>query len=454
MAALRRYQYLGADWIINLKRCGLFLPMGAGKTAITLHAIKLLWNGGLVNRVLVVGTPLIVKVVWPDEIAKWTPELRYAALTDSDWRHSARVDDSPVHLITYDKLASRDVRTAKGIRTYTGLVDLFGKEWPYDVVVLDEASRVKNPRSNRHKALRSVYSSIHYLVELTGTPAGNGYMDLWALLFLIDRGERLGRYITHYRDRWFTKGYFQWILNNGADEQINKAISDVCMSLPQAITAELPNITYNPVRVPLPPKAMQAYAGLERDMLIRLKDELIRASSKAVLSNKCLQAANGAIYTEEGNWVRLHDAKLEALEDVIEESQGSPLIVAYAYKSDRQRIIDHLKKKRIRFDELNKNTVSLWNKGRIPVMLTHPASAGHGLNLQGGGSIIVWFGLTWSLELHDQMNARIHRPGQKNPVFIHYLVAENTMDELVLERLRTKRSVQDILLQAIEAKGL
>ena len=455
MLNIRPYQQIGVEWIIAKRRSALWWEMGLGKTATVLRAAAALLDACLVRQVLIVGTPRIVESVWPAEIAKWAPSLTFTLCRSPDWRQVARAADTDIVLVTYDQLASRTVRKGKGAetipRTYPGIVDLHGANWPYDVVVLDESSKVKNSASRRHRALRQVYSRIRYLVEMTGTPAGNGLEDLWGQVYLLDKGERLGRTLGQYHDRWFTQQEYGWRIAEGSEAVIHERVADICMSLRSEDYVQLPPEIRNIITVTLPDSARAQYDALEENLFLQLEGAEVQVANPAILTNKCLQAANGAVYVNGSHeWRRLHDAKLDALEDVIEEAAGAPVLVAYAYQSDLERIQQRFPTARVL--DRKPETIREWNAGRIPLLDAHPASAGHGLNLQNGGHIIVWFGLSWSLELHDQMNKRLHRPGQTHPVIVHYLIAKNTLDDKVLHVLRDKRRVQDVLIEATKMR--
>ena len=320
--------------------------------------------------------------------------------------------------------------------------------------LVHNSSKVKNRASLRWKALAKVSGQVSRMIELTGTPAPNGLIDLWAPICLLDRGERLGRSLTRFRERWFTADYFGYTYTPkpGAEAEIHAAVADLVLTLRAEDYLSLPD--YVPVRVPvtLPAPARDLYTRLEKDMFLALAEGEVTAISAAALSNKCRQAANGHLYVDGGNgaWERVHDAKLQALADLIAEAQGAPLLVAYSYQSDLARLRQAFPTARV-LDE-NPRTVDQWNAGQIPLLLAHPQAAGHGLNLQAGGHLLCWFGLDWSLELYQQFNARLYRQGQTKPVFVYHLVAEDTVDELVLARLQTKRAVQDILLDALKVK--
>lgn len=334
------------------------------------------------------------------------------------------------------------------------MVEYYGKDWPFDMVVVDESSSFKNHTSKRFKALRKVCPAVKRMVLLTGTPAPRSYLNLWPQLYLLDRGQRLGKTITSYRDRFFEpdqrNGYlvYSWRLKKGSFDTINALISDVCLSMSSNdwLTLEKPLII--DIRIELSKEAMKKHKQLERDLLLPYKDGDVVASTAAVLNNKLLQLANGAIYDENGKVREIHTAKLDALEELLEEAQDEPVLVFYSYKHDRDRIA-----KRFKIREINTTQdIRDWNAGKIPLLVAHPASCGHGLNLQDGGHIIIWFGLPYDLELYLQANARLQRPGQKEQVRIYRLLAKGTQDQACEAALSTKGATQSGLLSAIKAK--
>jgi SNF2 family DNA or RNA helicase len=332
------------------------------------------------------------------------------------------------------------------------IVDHYGRSWPFDMVVIDELSSFKSPSSRRFRALRKVLPLINRIVGLTGTPAPNGLIDLWSQIYLLDQGERLGPTITSYRNRYFVPGkrrghiVYEWIPIS--EEVIYEKISDICISMKAEDWLDMPQRIDRTVTVTLPPAARARYKQLERDLLLPFSDGDVVANTAAVLAGKLLQLANGAVYDENHNVREIHKAKLEALGDIIEAANGKPILVFYTYQHDLHRI---QKRFSVRTLESSKD-ISDWNAGRIPVLLAHPASAGHGLNLQAGGNTIVWFGLPHSLELYEQANARLYRQGQKENVIIHHLVTEGTIDENVMKALARKALTQNDLMQAVKAR--
>ena len=337
------------------------------------------------------------------------------------------------------------------------LVNHYGRKWPFDMVIIDELSSFKNPRSKRFRALRKVRPLMKRIVGLTGTPAPNGLIDLWSQIYLLDQGERLGKTLTGYRDRHFTPGkrnqnvIFEWIPKPEAEKNIYAKISDICVSMKSDDWLELPKRIETTVHVDLPGRAREQYDQLERDLLLPLVGSDVVAANAAVLTNKLLQMASGAIYDEFGVAQEIHTAKLDVLEEDIEAANGSPVLVAYSYKHDLTRIKKRLKAYTPRTLESDQD-IKDWNAGKIQVLLLHPASGGHGLNLQAGGHILIWFGLPWSLEWFQQTNARLDRQGQTERVRIRYLITKGTMDENVLKALTGKAATQDDLMEAVKAR--
>lgn len=337
------------------------------------------------------------------------------------------------------------------------LVKYYGADWPFDGVVLDELSSFKSPSSKRFKAMRKVRPLIKHIVGLTGTPSPNGLIDLWAQIYLLDQGKRLGRTLTEYRNRYFNPGrrngyvVYDWVPKDGAEDEIYRRISDICISMKACDYLKLPERVDVVRTVKLDDEAQTAYTEMEKEAVLELgPNEIVDAGTAAVVSGKLLQIANGAVYDENGKTHIIHESKLDTLEDVIEAVNGRPVLVFYAYQHDLERIMQ-------RFPQARKlegsAEIDAWNRGEIPILLAHPAGAGHGLNLQAGGNHIVWFGLTWSLELYQQANARIYRQGVKGErVTITHLVTEGTIDEDVMRVLDGKATRQDALLEAVKAR--
>jgi len=441
------YQQHAIEKILDLPAVGLFLDMGMGKTICALTAVlDLLYNWFDVAKVLVIAPKRVAEDTWSRETQKWehTKHLKIAkALGTAKQRKAALESQADIYVINRENTE--------------WLVDLYQKDWPFDMVVIDELSSFKSSKARRFRALRKVRPFIKRIVGLTGTPAPNGLIDLWPQLYLLDQGERLGKTVTGYRNRYFEPGrrdprrgiVFEWNPKPGAEEAIYEKISDICISMQAKDYLELPERVNNVIPVNLPAMAWAKYEQLEKDLLLPFTESDVVADTAAVLSNKLLQMANGAVYDEDRGVKQIHGAKLEALEDVVEAANGKPVLVYYAYRHDRDRIKDKFKS--ARFLDTEKD-IKDWNDGKVEILLAHPASAGHGLNLQTGGHIIVWFGLTWSLELYQQGNARLDRQGQQHNVIIHHLVAEGTIDEDVMKVIEGKAVGQEALLEAVKAR--
>jgi len=441
----RPYQQYAIGQIIEKPNVALMLDMGMGKTVATLTAIQeLMYERFEVGKVLVIAPLHVAETTWADECRRWEHlnSLKISLVLGSlKTRKAALESKADVYTINRENVP--------------WLVDYYKAAWPFDMVVIDESSSFKNPQAKRFKALRKIRARIHRLVELTGTPAPNGLMDLWSQIFLLDRGERLGKTIGEYRRNWFTPGagyghvVYEWIPRKGAHKQIYGKIGDICVSMRTEDYISLPPVMYNAVKIQMPKAGWELYKRLERELVLPYCGTDIVASTAAVLSNKLLQMANGAVYDEDKRSVVIHAAKLDALADIEESNKHKPILVFYWFRHDLDRL-------RERFPEAvpltTADDIRAWNEGKIPMLLAHPASAGHGLNLQYGGNLVVWFSLTWSLELYQQANKRLHRTGQEKTVIIHHLIAEGTIDEAVMEALKEKRAGQEGMLEAIKAK--
>lgn len=443
MSRLHPYQELALSHVLDNPRCALWMEMGLGKTRPTLRAIEALLDSCDARRALVVAPLRVAASAWPAEVRKWGLRLRIRSIMGSQQARisAAESEDADLYLINYENL--------------TWLVDRYQDAWKWDLVILDESSKMKSRDAKRWKSLTKVYDQIARLVELTGTPSANGLIDLWAQIYFLDRGKRLGRSITRFRERWFDSDFwgYKFTPKPGAEAEIRAAVSDLVLTLRMEDYLSLPDLVPVNVQVTLPNPARRVYDRLEKEMFAELQKGEVTAISAAVLANKCRQAASGALYLDgrEGAWEGLHDAKIQALADIVDEAQGEPLLVAYNYRSELERLQKAFPRARVL--DKNPGTVDDWNAGKIEMLLAHPQSAGHGLNLQSGGRLIVWFTLDWSLELYQQFNARLHRQGQTKPVFVYHLLATDTVDELVLERLHSKRSVQDVLLDGLKIKN-
>lgn len=435
---LHDYQEYAKTWIVEHSHCGLLLDMGLGKTLTTLAAIDEIENifcEG--NKILIIAPKKVADETWSAEIEKWGFDFTYSkVLGTTKKRVEALEKEADIYIINRENVV--------------WLVEYYKTKWPFTFVVIDELSSFKSSKSKRFRALRKVRPKIKRFVGLTGTPAPNSLIDLWPQIYLMDGGQRLETSQTRFKDRYFVPDkqngpiVYSWALRPNAEEEIYQKIDDICISMKAKDFLKLPPRTDNIVPVSL--SNMRAYKQLERDLVLEFKDQEITASNSAVLANKLLQMANGAIYDDDKKVISIHDDKLDALENIVEESQGQPILVFYQYQHDLER----LKKRFPQAEELT--TVDKWNSGKIPMLLCHPQSAGHGLNLQKGGHIIVWFGLTWSLEYYQQANARLDRQGQTEPVIIHHLVAKDTVDEKVLRILQGKEKNQNALLEAVKAQ--
>ncbi|WP_017726754.1 DEAD/DEAH box helicase [Halalkalibacterium ligniniphilum] len=439
------YQEYAIEHVIKNPASGLLLDMGMGKTVSTLTAVAdLLHDYFDVSKVLVIAPKRVAEDTWSRETEKWghTQYLKVSKVLGSQ-KERIRALLEPAHIYVTNR------------ENVEWLVEYYKKKWPFDMVVIDELSSFKSSKSKRFRALRKVRPLIKRLVGLTGTPAPNSLLDLWPQMYLLDAGERLGKTLTQYRDKYFQAGarnghiVYEWKLKNGAEEAIHERIGDICVSMQAKDHLNLPDRVDNVIKVPMDERTKEKYKQLEKDLLLPFADSDVVADTAAVLSNKLLQLANGAIYDENRDIQIVHDEKLNALEEIQEAANGKSLLVFYTYKHDLERIQQRFKQAKTL--DTSKD-IQDWNSGKIEMLLAHPASAGHGLNLQDGGHIIVWFGLTWSLELYQQANARLDRQGQKHSVIVHHLVAEGTVDEDVMRALEGKAVGQNALLEAVKAR--
>lgn len=438
------YQNYATNFILGHPIAAVLLEMGLGKSVITLTAIyELMLNRFEVKKVLVIAPLRVARDTWPAEIEKWEhlQGLTYSVAIGTEVERIAALK-RPAHLYLINR------------ENVDWLISKSNLPFDYDMVVIDELSSFKSHAAKRFKSLLKVRPKVKRMVGLTGTPSGNGLMDLWAEFRVLDMGQRLGRYITHYRNNFFVPDkrnqqmIFSYKPKPGAENAIYKLISDITISMKSADFLKMPECVINEVPVVLSEEEWSVYHELREDMVVDLKDEEIDAVNAAALSGKLLQMANGAVYNEEKEVVHIHDRKLDALEDLIEGANGKPVLVAYWYNHDLQRI-----KKRFSVREIKTSQdIKDWNNGEIPVAVIHPASAGHGLNIQFGGSTIIWFGLTWSLELYQQTNARLWRQGQNDTVVIHHIVAKDTIDEDVMAALRKKEKIQSALIDSVKAR--
>lgn len=444
------YQQHCIDKIIEIKKLGLFLDMGLGKTVTTLTAVKdLKYHRFQVKKVLVIAPKKVAEGTWIREKDKWdhTKMLRVSAVLGSQTKR-IRALNTPADLYIVNR------------ENVVWLVDYYRNSWPFDMVVVDESSSFKSHKAKRFKALSSMGAHIERLVELTGTPSPNGLNDLWSQVYLLDGGERLGRRYTQFRERYFDPGdrgqhvIYNYKAKPGSESSILEKISDICISMKAEDYLQLPEVVYHQVPVVLDAKAEKAYTELEKKMVLELpEDEEIGVTSAAALSNKLLQLANGAIYDDDRIAHEVHGCKIEAFLELVESLQGKSVLVFYNFQHDRERLIKALAKSKLRIRELKTPAdEDAWNQGEVDILLTHPASSAYGLNLQQGGNHVIWFGLTWNYELYTQANKRLHRQGQKERVIIHHLVCSGTRDEDVMKALEKKEDVQDWVMRSLKAR--
>lgn len=419
-----------------------------GKTVITLTAIEdLIYNRFEVNKALVIAPLRVAEDTWSRESEKWDhlKHLKISKILGTPaQRRRALAAEADIYIINRENVV-----------WLTNELSQIGNGWDFDMVIIDELSSFKSAKAQRFRALKKYITRSERVVGLTGTPAPNGLIDLWSQIYLLDGGDRLGKTITGYRERYFTPNQrnqttiFNYKPKPEAEQTINEKISDICISMRAEDWLEMPDRIDNIQSVKLSVKEMQDYEKFERDSYLQFMEGEVTAASAAALTTKLLQYSNGAMYLPDGGYVLTSDKKLDTLEEIIDVSNGKPILCFYSYKHDLERL-----EKKFKFAKKLENSkdIEAWNKGEIQLLLAHPAGAGHGLNLQAGGNIIVWFGLTWSLELYQQANARLYRQGQENAVIIHHLITEGTADEKVLASLQGKKDVQDELLNSLKAK--
>jgi len=437
---LHPYQHRMIDFIYNTPKCAVWAGLGLGKTVTTLTAITDLLDSFSVSKVLIIAPLRVANNVWHIEAKRWshTKDLKFSIVTGSEKeRISALFKSADIYVINRENVQ--------------WLVEHYKTKWPYDLVVIDESSSFKSASSQRFKALKKVRTLTDRMVQLTGTPSPNGLIDVWSQMFLLDGGERLGKTMSAYKMRFFEAGYngysFKPVKN--ADKIIHKLIDDIVISLNVDDYLEMPERIDTVMRVNIPPARLAEYKQLERDFIMQINDTEIVAYNAATLAGKLLQYCNGAMYTDElKNWTEIHTAKLDALDEILEDNQDENLLIAYNYKTDLIRL-------KARYPDAvvldnDPDIITRWNNGNIKMLLAHPASAGHGLNLQHGGCIIVWFGLNWSLELYQQFNGRLHRQGQTKPVRIVHIVADGCIDDKVMRAIENKAQTQDELLNALK----
>jgi SNF2 family DNA or RNA helicase len=443
------YQRYCIERVLDTPALGLLLDMGLGKTVITLTAVNdLKYNRFAVNKILVIAPKKVAESTWVKEASKWDhlKLLRFSTVLGSQAKRIKALN-TPADIYVINR------------ENVPWLVEYYKNAWPFDMVIVDEFSSFKNHQAKRFKSLKWVRPHIKRIVGLTGTPAPNGMLDLWAQVYLLDGGERLGKTITGFRERYFEPDQrnrdrvFTYSPKQGADERIQQLIGDICVSMKAEDYLELPDIVFNTVPIILDSKAEKAYNKLETEMLLQVDETTIDAGSAAVLTNKLLQLCNGAVYDEDRNVVNIHDCKLEAFMELIEGLNGKPALVFYNFQHDKDRIKKALAKTNLRVRELKTpQDETDWNNREIDILLAHPASAAYGLNLQQGGNHVVWFGLNWSLELYQQANKRLHRQGQTEKVIIHHLTVSGGVDEDVVRALENKTNTQDDLMAALKAR--
>ena len=436
------YQTYATNFILEHPEAAVFLDMGLGKSVITLTAIReLCLNRFEVGKVLVIAPLRVARDTWSTEIHKWDhlKGLTYSIVIGTvDERQSALKKKAHIYLINRENVS--------------WLIEESGFPFDFDMVVIDELSSFKSYQAKRFRSLLKVRPKVKRIVGLTGTPSSNGLMDLWAEFRVLDLGKRLGRFITHYRNTYFQPDkrngmvIYSYKPLPGAEDAIYEQISDMTISMKAVDHLNMPECVFNEVSVSLSKEERSKYDTLRDDLILSIGESEIDAANAASLSNKLSQMANGAVYGSDQSVIKIHDHKLDALEDLIESANGKPVLVAYWFKHDLERIKARFKVREIKTSK----DITDWNDGKIPVAVIHPASAGHGLNLQAGGSTLIWFGLTWSLELYQQTNARLWRQGQKSAtVVIHHIVTEDTIDELILKALHKKEKSQNALIDAV-----
>lgn len=445
---LHDYQKAAVNHIITTPKSGLFLDMGLGKTVSTLTAInQLMFEELEITKTLIIAPKRVAESVWSAEIEKW-PHLRHLTISKVIGTEKQRLAALRVKADIY----------TMGRDNVAWLCGQYGGNFlPFDFVVIDELSSFKNPKSIRFKSLKKAIAEVPRVTGLTGTPAPNGMIDLWSQIYLLDRGERLGATITAYRDRYFRAGdrngaiIYNYDIREGAADSIHSQIQDICISMKKEDYLDMPARINNYIEIEMPPAIEAKYNEFEKEQVLEMfgTDKEISAINAAALSTKLMQFANGAVYDEDREVHHLHDLKLDALEEIIEAANGHPVLVAWTFQHDRDRILKKFKNAvQLSTDQHIKD----WNAKKIPILMMHPASGGHGLNLQAGGHIIAWFGSTWSLELYQQFNARLDRQGQPNPVVVNHIGIKGTIDSDVLAALERKTKGQDGLMEAVKAR--
>lgn len=443
------YQQYAAEYIETHPIAAVLLDMGLGKTSITLTALNnLLFDSFEIHKVIVIAPLRVARDTWSAEMEKWEhlSSLIYSVAVGTETERLAALRrQADIYIINRENVQ--------------WLISESGIPFNYDMVVIDELSSFKNHQTKRFKALMKMRPKVKRIVGLTGTPSSNGLMDLWAEFKLLDMGQRLGRFIGQYRTAYFQPDkrngqvVFSYKPLPGAERQIYDKISDITISMKSADYLQMPELVESRYTVYLSEEERKRYVALKEDLVLQLPDGEITAANAASLSGKLSQMANGAVYSDDESILEIHQRKLDALEDLIEAANGKPVLVAYWFRHDLERIAERLHKLKIPFSRLDSSeSIRRWNAGELPVVLIHPASVGHGLNLQSGGSTIVWFGLTWSLELYQQTNARLWRQGQESEtVVVQHIVAEGTIDERIMKALSEKDTTQSALVDAVKA---
>lgn len=443
------YQSYCTNRIISDDKLALWLDMGLGKTVITLTAInELKYNRFLISKALIIAPKRVAETTWSREVEKWDhlKLLRVMqVLGPKNKREQALNTPADVYVVNRENVQ--------------WIVEYYGNNWPFDMVVIDESSSFKNHQAKRFKALKMVLGKIRRLVELTGTPAPKSLIDLWAQIYLLDGGARLGKRIGNFREAYFdpdqrnAERIFTYKPKEGAEKNIQLLLSDICVSMKSSDYLTLPEMTVVDVPVILDGRARKIYDEFERSMLLKIDEQTVDADTAAALSNKLLQAAGGEVYDDDHTAIHIHDCKIDSFLELVEGLNGQSAIVFYSFQHERYRILKALKKTSLNVRVYNGPQDELdWNKGKIDILLAHPASTAYGLNLQDGGRHVIWFGLTWSLELYAQANKRLHRQGQKGEVIIHRLIAEGTRDEDVITALEDKGNTQESLLRSLKAR--
>ena len=438
------YQNYAKDFILAHKVSALFLDCGLGKTITTLTAInELMYDSFEISKVLIIAPLRVAQSTWKDEIEKWDHLnlLRYSiAVGDEKERLKALKQNSDIYIINRENV--------------DWLVTKSGIDFNFNMLIIDELSSFKSHTSKRFKSLLKIRPYFERVVGLTGTPSSNGLMDLWAEFRVLDLGERLGRYITHYRNEYFLPDkrngavIFSYKPQPNAEERIYRRLADMTISMKSTEYLKMPELILNDLEINLGEEDQIKYKKFKKEMVMTIQEKEIDAINAASLSNKLIQLANGSIYDKDKKFYEVHNKKLDKLEEIIESANGKPVLVAYWFKADKERIEKRFKVREIK----TADDIKQWNKGMIDLALIHPASAGHGLNLQSGGSTLVWFSLTWSLELYQQTNARLYRQGQKDTVVIHHLITKNTIDEDIMKSLKRKDKTQEALMKAVKAR--